>query len=96
MTFFSVVYSMNYAYTDDNSAISIVSLGLGIKNNYISSPSKSALNLSTTDKLNYILYYYDSLIFTPPNDSSRTDGYLFDKHISFSSICLLIISPTDN
>ena len=46
------VYSINYWYGLDNNVISKLSSVEGIKNNYISSPSKSALNFSTTDKLN--------------------------------------------
>jgi len=52
----------------------MLSLGLGKKKSYISSPSKSALCFLTTDRLNCIDYFSDILTRYPPKDSSRTDG----------------------
>lgn len=54
--FVLLVYSMNYVYTDDRRAISRLSSGDAIKNNCISSPSKSALNFSIIETFNCILY----------------------------------------
>ena len=49
--------------------------GRAQKKSYISSPSKSALNLSITERLNWMDCYVGTILtHAPPKDSSRTEG----------------------